>query len=123
MLPRLSALQAGRHTVTEQQYDYGRDRGRYDSGQWSDPASQAPSAPQAAPAPQPRPAPQPLAASQAQGLRRPQLVELFKPFKTGIFLGFGFMVAALIVSAVVLGVMMLLGIGLVGASSGIEVGG
>jgi hypothetical protein len=85
--------------VTEQPYDYRRDPARHDPGEWSE---------QVPPATQP------------QGPRRPQRVEMFKPFRTGMFLGFGFMVAWLIVAIVVTAILMALGVGLAGLSSGVR---
>jgi hypothetical protein len=93
--------------MTEQQYDYGR--------QPTDPGSgQAPG--QRPPAPPYQQVNQPPAAPY-QAARQPHLVELDKPFRTGIFLGFGFMVAALIVSVVIFIITMVLGVSLFSAAS------
>jgi hypothetical protein len=65
---------------------------QYDSGQWADPVPPAPRYQET----------------------RVERVRIAKPFRTGIMLGFGFMVAWLIVSAVVFGVLTALGVGLAG---------
>jgi hypothetical protein len=90
-------------TMTEQQYDYGRQPAGAGSGQAP---NQPPAAPPYQQANQPPPAP-PYQAS-----RQPHIVDLHKPFRTGIFLGFGFMVAALIVSVVLFIITMALGVSL-----------
>ena len=87
--------------MTDQPYDYNRQPARYESGEWSE---QAPPA------------------TPVQSPRRPQRVEIYKPFRTGIFLGFGFMVAWLIVAVVVTAILMALGVGLAGLSSGLRGG-
>jgi hypothetical protein len=87
--------------MAEQQYDYSREPARHDSGEWSE---QAPPA------------------AQAHGPRRPQRVEISKPFRTGIFLGFGFMVAWLIVAVVFFAVSLALGVGLAGLTEGVRGG-
>ena len=87
--------------MTDQPYDYSREPARYDRGEWSE---------------------QTPPATPAQGPRRPQRVELFKPFRTGMLLGFGFMVAWLIVAIVVTIVLAVLGVGLAGLTSGLPGG-
>jgi hypothetical protein len=85
--------------MADQPYDYSRSPTQSEPGQWPERTQPA------------RPAP-PYPSS-----NRPQLTELHRPFRTGIALGFGFMVASLIVAVVVVAIMMVLGIGLAGLSS------
>lgn len=81
--------------MTEQQYD---------PGEWGESA---------------RSAPPPSPAPQVQGPPRTQRLLIDKPFRTGIFLGFGFIVAWLIVSVVVFIIFAVLGVGLAGFTSGL----
>jgi hypothetical protein len=76
--------------VSEQQYDYD---------QWSEPTRQAPPA------------------TRGHGPRRAELVQLFKPFRTGMLLGFGFIFASFIASVVVFGILLLVGLLLGGLPS------
>jgi hypothetical protein len=82
--------------MADQPYDYSRGPSQPEPGQW----------PERTQSPPPR--------TQYSASSQPQLTALHRPFRTGIALGFGFMVASLIVSLVVVAIMMVLGVGLAG---------